>query len=359
MTGAGAIGDDNRAMSEKSTSAASGFADEHRPPTMKDVADRAGVSRQLVSMVLRNVPGPAERSRERVLEAAAAIGFHVNASARQLRQSRSRLIGVLFVVGHDFEAAYVERLLERAAQEGFGVVLGPISAHRDTDLVVTELLSHRVEALACFNPDPASPVLQHAIQRMPVVWLGERSADPRTDAVRSDDDEGLRLAVQHLIENGHRRIAYIGGRGGAVGPDRLRAYRTAMADAGLADAVDVVERGFDPEDAASAARELLSRPELPTAVIACSDQSAAAVRAVFALAGVDVPGTVSIIGYDDSPLAALSFNDLTSVRQDVELTVAATLSAILTRLAEPETAPRDRATAATLTIRSSTGPARE
>ncbi|NQX29974.1 LacI family DNA-binding transcriptional regulator [Microbacteriaceae bacterium VKM Ac-2854] len=336
----------------------SAIAAESRPPTMKDVAIRAGVSRQLVSMALRDLPGPSERTRERVLAAAAEIGFSANASARLLRQSRSRLIGVLFVVGNAFEAPFVERILVRAKAAGYGVVLGPIGPERDTERVVTELRGHRIEALACFNPDPESPALVRAIAEMPVVWLGERSADPRADAVHADDPEGLRLAVGHLVELGHREIVYVGGRDGLVGPDRAQAYRDAMTAAGLTDGIDVVDSGFAEEEAAAAARRLLARPQLPTAVIVCSDQGAAAVRAVFAGAGVDVPGDVSIVGFDDSAVAALSFNSLTSVRQDVEASVAATLAAIVARLADPNQQPTDRRTPATLTIRTSTGAAR-
>lgn len=325
---------------------------------MKDVAVRAGVSRQLVSMALRNVPGPSESSRERVLAAAAEIGFSVNASARLLRQSRSRLIGVLFVVGNAFEAPFVERILVRAKAAGYGVVLGPIGPGRDTDVVVTELRGHRIEALACFNPDPSSPALQRAIEQLPVVWLGERSANPRADAVRADDEKGLRLAVEHLVTLGHQEIAYVGGRGGSVGPDRAQAYRAAMEANRLSEFIDVIDSGFEEEDAAAAARELIARDHLPTAVIACSDQSAAAVRAVFANAGVDVPGEVSIIGYDDSAVAALSFNSLTSVRQDLDATVAATLAAIIARIENPERSPLDTRTPATLVVRSSTAAAR-
>ncbi|MEZ0491856.1 LacI family DNA-binding transcriptional regulator [Kineococcus sp. TBRC 1896] len=327
-------------------------------PTMKDVALRAGVSRQLVSMVMRGVPGPSEASREKVLSAAQDLGFAVNTSARLLRQSRTRLIGVAFAAGNVFESRFVERFLERAEAEGFGVVLAPATSVRSTDVVVNELLGHRVEALACFNPAPGSPALDRALGLVPVVWLGERRADPRADEVRSDDGAGLLAAVEHLHGLGHRRITYVGGHGGAVGPDRAQAYRDAMTATGLTGEIDVVDSDFEEESAAQAARELLRRRVLPSAVVCCSDQCAAAVRAVLRDAGVAVPAQVSLVGYDDSPVAGLSFNDLTSVRQDVDLTVAATLGAIVRRLQNPTADPSADPTPATLVVRSSTGPAR-
>ncbi|RKR73455.1 LacI family transcriptional regulator [Frondihabitans australicus] len=325
---------------------------------MSDVARHAGVSRQLVSMVMRGLPGPSEASAQAVRASARALDFRPNASARLLRQKRTRLIGFMVQTRNVFELRVVERMLERAAEEGFHVVLGPVSATRTTDVVVSELLEQRVEALCCYNPDPESLALHRALETMPVVWLGERSSDPRADVVRTDDDTGLRLLVEHLVALGHTEIAYAGGLDGTVGPDRADTYRRAMSSAGRADSIDVIEVGFGEEDGAEAARRILRRDHLPTAVIGSSDQCGAGVRAVLAQHGVEVPGDVSVTGYDDSDVASISYNSLTSVRQDVELTVDATLSAVLRRLGDPSLAPRETPTRATLVVRSSTGPAR-
>lgn len=323
---------------------------------MSDVARRAGVSRQLVSLVMRGAPGPSAASRNAVLTAAAALNFHVNASARQLRQDRSRLIGVLFDMRNGFETRFVERLVDRARVDGLGVVLGPTTASRPTDVVVSELLSHRVEALACFNPDPNSLVLRQAAEHVPVIWLGERSPRGIFDTVRSDDTEGVRLAVEHLRTSGHRRIAYGGGIGGQVGPDRAQAYRDAMRRSGLVDEVDVLDVGFSEEDGARAARMLLARPDLPTAVVCSSDHVAAGLVTVLRFHGVRVPEDISVTGYDDSELAAISYLDLTSVRQDPDLTAAETLDAARNRRESPDDPARDVATPATLVVRGSTAP---
>lgn len=323
---------------------------------MSDVASAAGVSRQLVSLVLRGAPGPSEESRSRVLEAAATLGYRANASARLLRQSRTRLIGVLFTAQNSFQARMVERLLEQAADLGYGVVLGPTTSRRTTEVVVRQLLEQRVEALLCFNPDPTSPALQQAFDLVPVVWLGERASDPRADVVRTDDDAGLQLVVEHLVGLGHRHIAYAGGLGGTVGIDRAQTYRAAMAAQGLADQVDIVEVGFSEADGARAAEMIMTRRQLPTAVICGSDHCAAGLLAVLRGTGIDVPAQLSVTGYDDSDLAALSYHDLTTVRQDVDLTVDATLAAVTRRLADPTAAPQEVPTAASLVIRSSTGP---
>ncbi|ROQ41572.1 LacI family transcriptional regulator [Frondihabitans sp. PhB188] len=328
-------------------------------PTMRDVADHVGVSRQLVSLVLRGVPGPSAESRERILAAADELGYRPNASARLLRQSRTGLIGVLFQMRNAFEVRFVERLFVRAAEQGFGLVLGPETAERGTEDVVAELMSQRVEALVAFNPDPASPALQDAAVRVPVVWLGESARLDGVDNVRADEERGLELIVEHLVSLGHRDIVYAGGLGGFVGEQRAAAYRAAMAEAGLSGQAEVLPAGFDEESGAAAAREFLRRETRPTALVCCSDHCAAGALAVLALAGVDVPGEVSVTGFDDSYVSALSYHDMTSLRQDIEATVEATVAAVVARL-EADDAAEGLAgpvrTPAALVVRGSTGP---
>ncbi|SEH00885.1 DNA-binding transcriptional regulator, LacI/PurR family [Nonomuraea solani] len=325
---------------------------------MKDVADHLGVSRQLVSLVIRGVPGPSEESRQRILTAADELGYRPNASARLLRQNRTRLIGALFWMGNPFQVRVIERLFVRAAERGFSLVLGPTTSDRPTDVVVAELMEERVEALVAFNPDPASRAFADARELVPVVWLGEWVDEPDVDNVHVDEVEGLRLAVEHLMELGHRDIIYVGGRGGTVGRVRAAAYRSAMAAAGLAERAEVLESDFSEEGGASAARHIVGRSRRPTAVVCCGDQCAAGVLAVFARARVDVPGEISVVGFDDSYVASLSYHRLTSVHQDVEATVEATLSSVLDRLEGHDRPRRASATPTSLVVRESTGRAR-
>jgi DNA-binding LacI/PurR family transcriptional regulator len=194
---------------------------------------------------------------------------------------------------------------------------------------------------------------------MPVVWLGERSRERRADVIRPDDEAGLLLLVGHLAGMGHVRIAYVGGLGGNAGPDREKMYRSAMEAHGLARHIDVIRVGFDEYDGADAANSLLLRDTLPSAVVACSDQCAQGVLAVFRNAGVDVPGEVSVTGYDDTPVASLPYNELTTVGQDVGATAEATLVAIQQRIVDPGAAPTELATEARLIVRRTTGPARQ
>lgn len=354
-------------MDDQHGARAQGQGGARRLPTMKDVAEHVGVSRQLVSLVLRGAEGPSEESREKVLTAAAELGYRPNASARLLRQARTRTLGVVFGLRNAFQVRFVEELVAAADGRGYRVALGPVGAERGTDDAIGALLEERIEALAVFNPDPGSPALAAASRLLPTVLLGEWTEDPWMDTVHVDERGGLHQAVTHLVELDHREIAYAGGRGGVVGPDRAEAYREAMRAAGLEARIDVLEAGFEEEDGAAAARALLTRERLPTAMICASDQVAAGLLAVLARAGIEVPGALSVIGFDDSHVAALSFHDLTSVHQDVGETVAATLGALLPRVeagsdgadgGEVGESPRRMiATPTRLVVRGSTGPA--
>ncbi|AXK47290.1 LacI family transcriptional regulator [Brachybacterium saurashtrense] len=301
---------------------------------MKDIAEHVGVSRQLVSLVLRGAEGPSARSRERVLAAAAELGYRPNASARLLRQGSTRTLGIVFSLHNSFQADVVERLFARVAARGYRLATAPIGPGRSTETAVGELMEQRVEALAVFNPEPGIEVLEAARRLVPVVLLGEWADGSGLDTVHVDETAGLRRAVEHLHRLGHRDIAYLGGLGGRVGPDRAAAYRDAMGAAGLAAHVDVVASGFDEEAGAEAARTVLARPQRPTALVCGSDHAAAGALAVLSGAGVRVPEEISVVGFDDNHLAALSYHRLTTVHQDAEEMVEATVEILLARLAE-------------------------
>jgi DNA-binding LacI/PurR family transcriptional regulator len=268
------------------------------------------------------------------------------------------MIGVAFILGNPFQARVVERMFGAAAARGFALTLAPVTAERPVDAVVSELIEERVEALIAFNPDPESPAVREALQRMPTAWLGEWTDEPEADNIHVDEVDGLRRAVKHLVGLGHRDIVYVGGRDGSVGQTRADAYTAAMAAVGLASRAEIVPSGFDEEDGAAAARILSARGIRPTAVICCGDQCAVGLLAVFSQAHIAVPEEISVVGFDDSSLASLSYHQLTSVRQGVDATVEAALDAVIDRI-EGGTGPRRViATGAALIVRETTGPAR-
>jgi DNA-binding LacI/PurR family transcriptional regulator len=151
---------------------------------------------------------------------------------------------------------------------------------------------------------------------------------------------------------------YVGELDATLSRDRADAYRAAMTGAGLESRIDVLPSGFSEEDGAAAARQIVARDQRPTAVVCCGDQCAVGVLAVFARSGVRVPEDISVVGFDDSYVASLSYHRLTTVHQDVEATVEATLDAVLARLEGDDGPRRVVATPTRLVVRESTGPAR-
>lgn len=332
-------------------------AERRRLPTMTDVADQVGVSRQLVSLVMRGAPGPSRETRDRVLAAAAELGYRTNASARLLRQKRTNLLGALFLMRNPYESRLVEEFFVRARRRGLGVVLGPVTNEHGAADLIEGLLEQRVEGLVGFVPSEIFPEVEKLVAAVPVVWLGGPAAG--YDNVHIDDVQGMELAIAHLRALGHRRIAHLSGSDGPAGGERLRAYEQAMTGAGLQAEIRVLGGGFDEEAGAGVARDLLrgEHAEMPTAIVCASDLSASGLISVLRQSGIAVPGRVSVVGWDDSYVAGLSYLDLTSVRQEITATAEAALDLVTRRLDDPSASVRTVLTPARLIERSSTGPA--
>ncbi len=331
-------------------------ADERRP-TMGDVAARAGVSRQLVSLVLRDAPGASAQTRDRVRQAAAELGYSPDIAAQMLRRKGTRTLGVLFTLEHDSEAAIVEHMHVAAAERGYSLILGARSPSRDETTAVQELVGYRCDALIMISSTLPPAGLRRLAERVPLVVVGNGSSRFGCDVVRSAGDHGIGQAVDHLTDLGHRRISYLHGRSMPTGAPRRQGYLTAMAGRGLAPDVIEVRGDYTEEAGARAAALLLERPTLPTAVVANNDHSALGLMVSLIRAGVSVPGAVSVTGYDDSRIAGLSFVDLTSVRQDPAELGDLAIDCAITRITGRRSA-LERITSAELVVRGSTGPVR-
>jgi DNA-binding LacI/PurR family transcriptional regulator len=311
-----------------------------RRPTLEDVAAHAGVSRALVSIVMRGVAGASDGTRQRVLEAAAEIGYRPDARARLLASGRSRLLGVVFGMSGRFHLELLDGLYSAAEEAGYQLILSALTPSRDERRAVETLLDFRCEAVILVGPGVGAPVLAG---RLPVVVIGWTVNDSAVDVIRTSDAEGMRLAVDHLADLGHRRILHVDGGVGPVSNSRRRAY------------VRVVGGGINQEDGAAAARLLLAEPSLPSAVIAYNDDVAAGLLETLSRAGVRIPHDVSIIGWDDSSLSRLPHLDLTTVRQDAAEMTRLAIERSAARLGAQAIGKRELVLAPTLTLRSSTG----
>lgn len=322
-----------------------------RRPTLEDVAARAGVSRALVSIVMRGVPGASTETRERVMEAAGAIGYRADARARLLASGHSRLLGVVIGMAGRFHLEFLDGLYSAAEKADYQIILTAMTPSRDERRAVETLLDFRCEAVILLALGSAAPVLAG---RLPVVTVGWRVDDPSVDVVRTSDDDGMRLAVDHLVGLGHRRILHVDGGTGPVSVSRRRGYRAAMRRHGLEQQIAVVRGGISQEDGFGAARHLLVEGSLPSAIVSYNDDVAAGLVESLEGAGVSVPGEVSVVGWDDSSLARLPHLNLTTVRQDAYSMTRLAVERSVARIHDEPVAEREVVLPPELVVRGST-----
>jgi DNA-binding LacI/PurR family transcriptional regulator len=326
---------------------------------MADIADHLGISRPLVSIVLRNAPGASEQTRQRVLQAARELGYTPHQGARSLRQNQSRHLGVSFVPAHASEPEIIESVYAAAAEQGYQVLLSAQTPARDQSQTVEELISYRCAAVLALGSALTHAQLKALADRagVPTVLAGAGHRNGSYDVVHSDGQRGIAQAVEHLASLGHRRLAYLHCPALPSAAERLRGFTRATARAGLrGQVVEVRDLGYTEEAGSQAARRLLAGTDLPTALVAGNDQQAVGAMWVFARAGVSIPGQLSVTGYDDTRFARLSAVDLTTASQDTVALGRRAVEAAVRRIEQPGLPPRRIAVEPRLVIRSSTGP---
>jgi DNA-binding LacI/PurR family transcriptional regulator len=330
---------------------------------MADVAERAGVSRTLVSLIFSDKPGASQETRDRVLAAADELSYQPDRAAQLLARGRSRTLGVLTDVKQTFQAEMLGTVYDAAETAGYDVLLSASGPTRDERKAIEALLSHRCEGLILFDPLSDSEYLRSVAARAVLTIVGRKVPAsgpdyPPVNTVRSADKKGIRASVDHLVDLGHSRIVHVDGGDHAVSDARRRAYVASMRTHGLDAFARVVGGAHDEEAGAAAARSFLSEAQLPTAVMAGNDRSALGIMDELTRAGVSIPGDVSIVGYDDSPLSRLARIDLTTVRQDGEELARRALEFTVTRLDDDRTEGFECVIEPELVVRSTTGPPR-
>jgi DNA-binding LacI/PurR family transcriptional regulator len=324
--------------------------------TLADVAARAGVSVPLVSIVMRDVPGASAATRERVQRAAEELGYRPDSRARLLRQTHSRLIGVVFGVQHAFHGDLVSGLYAAADVAAYELALSAVTPTRDERRAVGSLLQDRCEGLILLGPQLPTSYLADLAGRMPVVVVARSVRHRAVDVVRTDDAAGLHQAVDHLFDLGHKRIAHVDGGRAPGAAERRRGYREAIRQHGLTDSAQILPGGLTEDDGAAAARDLLAATSRPTAVTVFNDRCATGVLDVLRRAGLRVPDDMSVIGFDDSRLARLSHVALTTVAQDTHQISTLAITRAIARLQHTTVSDRELVIPPHLVVRSTTAP---
>jgi LacI family transcriptional regulator len=290
--------------------------------SMKDVAALAGVSLGTVSNVVNSPEIVAERTRERVELAIAKLGWVPNESARQLRAGRSRSIGMVVMdIANPFFTDLVLGADDWLSEHGYSVQVANSAQRPDRETARLALFEqHRVRGVLyapIWGPDEGIRRLRR--RAIPVVILDRAGSQGDFCSVSVDDVEGGRVAVTHLLEQGHRNIAYVGGPSKLqqVRDRRLGAELARTQQGGQANLLTISTPGTDADSGVGAADQIVALPtvERPTAVFAANDLVAIGLLQGFLTHGLHVPKDMAIIGYDDIAFAASAAVPLSSVRQ--------------------------------------------
>jgi LacI family transcriptional regulator, repressor for deo operon, udp, cdd, tsx, nupC, and nupG len=290
-----------------------------RKPTIRDVARRAGVSTAAVSFGLNGRPGVGAETRERILAAAADLGWTPTASARALRRARADAVGLVIarepglLAADPFFPAFIAGVETELAPLEQALLLQVIGTDLSNETRRYEQLtaSERVDGvfLTDLRIDDPRPDLCARLG-LPAVTLGRPATESPHPAVCLDDKAGIRAAVEHLRSLGHERIAHVSGRTDLIhGASRAEAFSAAANG-------PVVAADFTAASGAAATARLLRRQRPPTAIVYANDVMAIAGLTVATELGIKVPDELSIVGFDDTELAAHVQPPLTSVRSD-------------------------------------------
>jgi DNA-binding LacI/PurR family transcriptional regulator len=330
-------------------------------PTIHDVARRAKVSKSLVSMVTRGEEGVSAEKREAILEAIEELNYRPNVMARSLVERRTRILGVMVSnLRNPFFGGVVSGIQARAAELGYRVLFNTGDRQRELEeQAIESLLELSVDGLVLASPRVSDETIAEAGNSVPVVVLNRNTVDDSSDSVTNDNIAGARLAVEHCVSFGHQRIAFITGGDSVAAQVRREGYLRAMREFDLAEHVVIVEGAHTEEGGHRGAQELLKMKPLPTAIFASNDLCAIGAMNALEEAGLTIPDDVSLVGYDNTTLAALRHIELTSIDQPGADMGRSAVDRLSERVNGERTDPRHDVVAPSLVARSTTGPPRD
>lgn len=284
-------------------------------PTMDDVARRAGVSRALVSLVMHESDKVSSRSRAAVVEAATELGYRPNLNARHLASKRTRTLGLVINDLHNpYFAGVVDGVKATADANGYRLLLNSAFLNDDDERSALEsFIDFDVDGVILTGARISTAAIEEVARSIPVVVASRPMRSKLVDTINNDDRLGARLVVDHLVGLGHRNIVHIDGGSGAGASQRRSGYRAAMKRHGLESSVS---RGvFTEASGVTAAEAALASGRPLTAIFAGNDMSALGALDVLDDAGHRVPDDISLVGYDNTFVAALRHVGLTTVDQ--------------------------------------------
>ncbi|MDR6505699.1 LacI family DNA-binding transcriptional regulator [Arthrobacter oryzae] len=327
--------------------------------TIYDVARVAGVSRALVSLVLRGSPKVSAEKKQAVAEAIAALDYRPSNAARWLASGRTGIVGVLLDdLANPWFVELLDGLQSILGEQNMRMILSdPTYLARPGESPVSAFMDLRVDGLVIAGDIPADDTLLRATTQTPAVVAGVRAFQlPSADVVTNDDVAGARMAVEHLISLGHRDITFLTAPTGSAAL-RASSYRDTMTRHGLQGHIREIQTDLSEHSGFEAMNSLIESGRPPTAVLAANDVLAVGALSAADGHGITVPSQLSLVGYDNTYLAGIRHLSLTSVdpvSRDVGIRAAQRL---LERMADPSLPQRTDVLTPELVIRNSTAPA--
>jgi len=310
--------------------------------TSREVAQLAGVSQSAVRRCFSPNASISDKTREKVLEAARQLGYRPNTIARSLITRSSRTIAVVVSqLDNPFYALTLAKASQYFQAEGYHLLLFLVSDDGNSEGIMSEILQSQAEGILMLAASLATPFAQECVDRsIPVVMINRTVDSAGVSQVSGDNYHGGYWAARYLVAQGHARIAFLNGLPtSSTGAYRRRGFLDALAEEGVACwAEECGDYRFDK--ACEATRRLFAAPPYPDAIFAANDHMAIAVietlRSEF---GRRVPEDVSVIGFDDTPVASWPSYQLTTVRQPLEEMVATASRLLLEQIREGQLSP--------------------
>lgn len=324
--------------------------------TSAEVAARAGVSQSAVSRVFTPGGSASKKTVDKVRKAATELGYRPNSLARAMVSGRSRIIGlVVAYLENQFYPIALELLSNALEARGYHILIFTAQNSTDgVDAVMQGLMDYQVDGIVAASVSMSSDLAARARSAgVPVVLFNRGQDGEGFSNVTSDNVLGGRKVAEFLLAGGHQRIAHIAGwQGSTTGRDRRQGFVETLEAAGRAPFA-VVDGEYDREAAMAAAREMLAGAVRPDAIFVGNDHMAFGVIDEVRAAGL-VPGRdVSVVGFDDVPLASWAAYDLTTYRQPVNRMVEATVETLIDQIETQTAAPRQIAIEGRLVLRGS------
>ncbi len=292
------------------------------PPTMADVAKMAGVSPMTVSRVMNDQSTVRQKTRDKVFAAVAALNYAPNQAARRLAGAKPIRIGFLYSnPSAGYLSEFLVGLLNQASLNNVQLLVEKCEAGEHQQEQTQRLIANGVDGIILPPPlcDAPGIIDLIAAASIPAVVVACGQPDARVNAISVDDHQAAYVMTRHLIALGHQRIGFvIGHPNQTASARRLAGFRAAIAEAGAEDAPELVVQGmFTYRSGLDAAERLLGLEQRPTAIFASNDDMAAAAVAIAHRLGLDVPGDLTVAGFDDTALATTIWPELSTVRQPI------------------------------------------